>query len=231
MLCSRFRKMNTRTIICLFTFLLMFNSTAHAQKFNSKQCLDATFDTSIKHEGKFFGLIKNELTINKSQCIINIKFKNILETKWLIDICREPIHIKVTSKGSQNVFKRVEKCEKNDQTDYCTYWQELYETLQDYGLIFAEGERENLQESHGQTYCTYLILKRYLGDGYLFSKYDNPGNIFNGTSAPAASIPVAAMVKTSEEVQPIEPKPVTEAISKETIESKADELIEESSQF
>jgi hypothetical protein len=207
------------------------STNIYAQKFNSKQCLNAKFKTSIKNEGKFFGLIKNDLSIDKTECIINVTYKNVLETNWLIDICREPIHIKVSSKGNQSVYKRVEDCTKNQDQDYCTYWGELHETLQDYGLIFAEGERENLQSPHGQTYCTYLLIKRYLEDGYLFSKYDNPKSIFNEVDAPISTPPQAYIAPSEPSIVPVTPSLSNSSILEDTVEEKADELIEDSTKF
>jgi hypothetical protein len=46
-------------------------------------------------------------------------------------------------------------------------------------LIFAEGERENIQSAHGKTYCAYLLLRKYLEEGILFSKYKAPIDIFS----------------------------------------------------
>lgn len=164
---------------CKFSLiLLIFSSSAFAQKFNSKQCLDSSFDTSIKHDGKFFGLIKNDLKLKKAGCLIDIYFKNILETSWKIDVCRTPIHLKVKSKGTESFYKRSTNCSGSMRDDFCDYWEDLKETLQDYGLIFAKGEREDLSTPHGQTFCTYLLLERYLADGRLFSKFETPKSIF-----------------------------------------------------
>lgn len=169
-------------MLCLkykITIVLLLANIGYAQKFDSQQCLDSKVQTFIQSEGRFFGLLKSKLSINKSECTIEVKLKEILETKWVVDICREPIHIKVTSKGSQRVYKRAGECQAGSTTQYCVYWRELYATLQDYGLIFAQGERENIKSSHGQTYCSYLLLKEYLGKGVLFSKYDTPPELFS----------------------------------------------------
>ena len=165
-------------ILCL---LLIFPSLAFSANYDSKQCLMSKFDTTIKQEGKFFGLLKQSLQISKDQCQIEIVFKKILETKWNIDICREPVHIKVTSNGSQSVYKKAMDCSKDrDQKDnFCIYWNELNMIIQDDGLIFAEGERETLDTSHGKTYCSYLLLKKYINDGVIFSKYKTPRDIFD----------------------------------------------------
>lgn len=198
--------------------VLVFSSSAFAQRFSSDECLRGEFEASIKHDGKFFGLLKNELTIKKNHCVIDIKFKNILETKWLIDICREPIHIKVHSKGSQSVYKRKSICEEKDTSDFCVYWGDLNETLQDYGLIFAEGERESLVTDHGRTYCTYILLKKYLNEGHLFSKYDDSVDLFGDGAKKAPSVlntNTAPIVPTAPIVESIESIPVHTEMPKE----------------
>jgi hypothetical protein len=146
---------------------------------------------------------------------VDIKFKNILETKWLIDICREPIHIKVHSKGSQSVYKRKSECSKKDPSDFCVYWGDLNETLQDYGLIFADGERESLATDHGRTYCTYILLKKYLNDGHLFSKYDTSVDLFGNTTQKVQVAPSFTETITPKQVEVIEPDKVELATPQE----------------
>ncbi|MDP7319558.1 MAG: hypothetical protein QF441_03070 [Bacteriovoracaceae bacterium] len=162
-----------------FILILVLPSTIYAQRYTSQECLKANFVTSIENEERFFGLIRSVLTIKKEGCIIDVHYKNILETSWLIDICREPIHIKESRFGNQSVFKRVGVCEGAVETDYCSSWKELHKTLQDYGLIFAQGEREKLETAHGKVYCSYLLAKKYLGQGVLFSKYGKNINLFD----------------------------------------------------
>ncbi len=192
----------------LFIFLSSLMANTSAAKFSSSECLNSRFTSNIKHDGKFFGLLKNNLTINKDKCKIDVVFKGILETVWKVDICREPIHMKVTSKGSQNVYKRTKACSDDIKTDFCYFRNELMENIQDHGLIFAEGERELLKSSHGQTYCTFLLLQRYLDDGYVFSAYENPKNIYEPQQS--CELPVATVDKPL--IEPIEqpvPTPVT----------------------
>lgn len=163
-----------------FSFAALFlSSQVFAQGFDSRSCLDAEYKTEITHEGKFFGLIKNDLKIEKSHCHIKVTYKNILETVWNIDLCREPIHMKITSKGSQSVYKREGKTCDTKKSDYCRYWNELDGIIQDHGLIFAKGDREDLNSPHGQTYCVNLLLKKYLAKGFLFSKYSENVDIFS----------------------------------------------------
>jgi len=160
--------------------ILLLSQASFALLFTPRVCLMSSFETEIKHEGKFFGLIKNQLNIKKEECNIEINYKKILDTRWKIDICREPVHVKVLSKGSLEVFKRKDDC-TNSNDEFCKSWRELEMILQDHGLIFAKGERESLETSHGKTYCTYLLLKKYLKSGILFSKYKNPIDIFSET--------------------------------------------------
>lgn len=188
--------------------LMMITSHAFAARFTSDECLKSSFDATVEHEGKFFGLIKNKLDIKKNECLIEVQFKNILETKWVVDLCREPIHMKVHSKGSESVFKRSKKCVVGDQSDFCVYRNELGENLQDYGLIFAKGERESLSTDHGKTYCTYLLLKQHLDEGVLFSKYRTSINLFSDKthSAPILKKSESRILK-SEVVEPAEVLP------------------------
>jgi hypothetical protein len=163
----------------IFLILLLVVSNVYANKFSSKDCLDAEFETVMVNKAKLFGLLENRLSIKKNKCNLEISYKGILETIWKVDVCREPIHMKVTSKGNQQVYKRENrKCQASDKADYCYYRHDLIEALQDHGLIFAEGNRENLKDAHGQTFCSYLLLQRYLDDGVIFSVYEEPKNIY-----------------------------------------------------
>ena len=101
----------------LSIIILLFSNLAFGEKFQSAECIRAEFKTEVKNKGKFFGLVTNELKIATKECIIDIDYKNILDTQWQIDICREPVHIKVTSKGQQTFYKRAKKCGKSNQTD------------------------------------------------------------------------------------------------------------------
>lgn len=190
--------------------ILAFISLAQAQSFNSKQCLDSDFNIEIKNNGQFFGLVKNNLKIEKKSCEITVIFKKILETKWEIDICREPIHIKVTSKGSQKVYKKQGECPQGGE--YCKQKDSLLGRIQDYGLIYAEGERELLTTPHGQTYCTFLLLKKYLNENTLFSKYQIPANIFEEKMEKTETCPVP-------DVSPLIPEANTKSETSTEIET------------
>ncbi len=227
MLCYKFN---------LFIMLLLISASSIGsdEKFTSEQCLKAQLETNIIHSGKLFGLIKSDLKISKGECIIKVTYKNILETKWIVDVCREPIHVKVTSKGSQDVYKRVKECDAGNPTDFCTHWNELSNVLQDHGLIFASGERENITTSHGKTYCTYLLLKKHLGKGILFSKYDVPGSIFEDDLVSDEScdlpeskklVPVNSNMSTKNNFVQSDQNSSVDKV--EAIEQTADKLVEE----
>ena len=68
-----------------FSFVaLLLSSQVFAQGFDSRSCLDAEYKTEISHQGKFFGLIKNDLkTIlgcDEMNCFVtneNIRSENL----------------------------------------------------------------------------------------------------------------------------------------------------------
>lgn len=163
-------------------FLLII-STAFAQsRFSSKSCLDASYKMKMIQSGPLFGLLKQEFIINKSSCIVHITHKKYLPKEWFVDVCREPVHIKVTSATGVDVAKKETECINQDKTkntsDFCSQYFDLMDVIQDDGLIFAEGDRDNLSSHHGKTYCTYLLLKKYLNDSVVFSRYTDVPDIF-----------------------------------------------------
>lgn len=211
----------------LFALLIIQASVSIAQKFTSDECLHSEYVTSIKNEGALFGLIKNNLVISKKECEVEIKYQNILETTWKIDICRKPIHIKLSSKGSQSVYKRVGECKQKNDSDYCQYWGELKEVLQDYGLIYAEGEREVIASAHGQTYCSYLLLEEYLGKGTLFSKYEKSKNLFKMKSSDSCELPVKVEGEQQKTHNAVDKPTFEMKVEKEIDASQADQTVGE----
>ena len=202
--------------------VLLFNFSVFAEeRFTSVQCLNSDFETSVQNEGKFFGLVKNDLFIVKNKCLIKVTFKGILETVWTVDICREPIHMRVKSKGSQNVYKRKAKCDKDDKSDYCYFRNELVLNLQDQGLIFAKGLKEKLSDAHGQVYCSYLLLKKYLDDGKMFSQFDKEVNLYKSE----ASCDIPKTEPQDKTQQPAEGSLREELKSNDTIQSKEVEKV------
>lgn len=182
-------------------FLLLISTVAlgNVEKFTSKDCLNASFEASVTHKGDFWGLMKNDLYLKKDVCEIVVKDKGLLDSDWKVDVCREPIHIKATSKGSLSVFKRGgRKCDTNSGSEFCESWKSLKSTLEDKGLIFADGEREKLSSAHGKIYCAYLLLKKHLDEGALFSKYQEPADIYSSGVANTVEEKLPEAKKTPE---------------------------------
>lgn len=151
-------------------------------RFSPKACLDSGYKMSMVKKGALFGLMKHAFVINKSGCIINITHRKYLPKEWIIDVCREPVHIKVTSATGVDVAKKENDCVKNDKSrdtsDFCSQYFDLIDVIQDEGLIFATGDRDDLESDHGKTYCAYLLLKNYLVQGKVFSRYTDVPDIF-----------------------------------------------------
>ncbi len=163
-------------------FLLIISTAMAQSRFSSKSCLDASYKMKMTQSGPLFGLLKQEFIINKSSCIVHITHKKYLPKEWFVDVCREPVHIKVTSATGVDVAKKETECINQDKTkntsDFCSQYFDLMDVIQDDGLIFAEGDRDNLNSHHGKTYCTYLLLKKYLNDSVVFSRYTDVPDIF-----------------------------------------------------
>ncbi|MBL7665968.1 MAG: hypothetical protein JNM93_12605 [Bacteriovoracaceae bacterium] len=148
-------------------FLVIFSSAVHA--FQPKECLLANYESEIVHKGKFFGLIQNYLSVTKERCLVTFTHKTIMSVTWSIDVCREPVHIKIDKNGGLDVLKRSDDCSLlKSQNPFCDELRELVDVIQDDGLIFAEGERNNLALPHGRVYCAYQLLRKYLEKGYIF---------------------------------------------------------------
>lgn len=163
--------------------LLALSSLAWGQtRFTPKSCLDADYTMKMIQKGPLFGLLKHEFVIAKKGCIITITQNKYIPKEWIIDVCREPVHIKVTSATGVDVAKKTGDCTSSDKSretsDFCSQYGDLMDVIQDDGLIFAEGDRDNLTSSHGKTFCSYLLIKRYLGDSIVFSRYSDVPDIF-----------------------------------------------------
>jgi len=160
----------------VFIFLLSFPVYSG---FDDNACLKANFEATVVHKASFFGLFKRVLKVSKQGCILSIehvKFK-FIKKKWLIDVCRTPAHIKAGS-GSVEVLKRTGICLQDaEDSDFCHSLILLEQVMQDDGLIFADGEKEDLKSEHGRVYCSYLLIETYLRKGLVFSKGGDYKNI------------------------------------------------------
>lgn len=165
-----------------FLSLLLIGAASAQTRFSSKSCLDASYKMKMVQKGPLFGLLKQEFMIDKKNCIIHITHKKYLPKEWIIDVCREPVHIKVTSATGVDVAKKDSECLKKDNSrdtgNFCSQYFTMMDVIQDDGLIFAEGDRDNLNSAHGRTYCSYLLLKKYLNESVVFSRYTDAQDIF-----------------------------------------------------
>ena len=157
-------------------FLTGVNGGAKAYVKRDLECINSIFETKISHGGWPWGLIKKHLTISKDKCLIVIgheKFK-FIKKRWAIDVCREPVHIKYGI-HSIEVFKRKFNClnRKEEEDEFCVKLNDLKRILQDDGLIFAKGEKEELTSDHGKVYCSYLLIQTYLQDGIVSNRRKN----------------------------------------------------------
>lgn len=174
-------------------FLILSISVANAQvRFTPKACLDSHFKMRMIQKGPLFGLLKHEFVINKKDCNVTITYRKYFPREWKIDVCREPVHIKVTSATGVDVAKKVNDCVNKDKTrdtgDFCSQYFDIIDVIQDEGLIFAEGDRDNLSSDHGKTFCSYLLLRRYLLDSMVFSRYTEVPEIFEQKANPPAQV-------------------------------------------
>ena len=146
-----------------FSFLVLFSFTLFGQtQFTDDECLKAHYKASVSHKGAPFGLFDTVIAVDKKDCVITVDHKKMkmMKKRWIVDVCREPVHIKFGT-GAVEVFKKEGVCGKG-KSDFCENLAELLKIVQDDGLIFADGEKEDIKSSHGQIYCSYLLLKTYL---------------------------------------------------------------------
>lgn len=189
---------------------LTFTASFAQTRFSSKSCLDASYRMKMVQKGPLFGLLKQEFEIDKKNCLVHISHHKYLPKEWFIDVCREPVHIKVTSATGVDVAKKDGEClvadKSRNTSDFCSQLYDLMEVIQDDGLIFAEGDRDNLSSNHGKTYCAYLLLKKYLNESIIFSRYTEVPDIFlEKAKAPPAPevLPKSEEKKGDQEVKVI----------------------------
>lgn len=187
-------------------FLLLLSGQVLAQvRFSPKSCLDANYNMTMKQPGPLFGLLKHEFVVKKDGCVVHVTHRKYLPKEWIVDVCREPVHIKVTSVTGIDVAKKEGSCHKTDNSkensDFCSQYDELMDVIQDDGLIFANGDRDNLDSDHGKTYCSYLLFKKYLNESVVFSRYTDVPDIFiDSPAAPEAPLaPLAPMAPKTED--------------------------------
>jgi hypothetical protein len=175
--------------------VLLIPLFASARVYTEAECLDANYEASIVHKGFPFGLTDIKLGIAKDRCVITVSHEKLkfVKSEWVIDVCREPVHMKKGA-GAVEVIKREGICAQGAADSYCAEVVRLKNLIQDDGLIFAEGEKENLDSDHGKVYCAFILLQRYLDQGITFSRH-------GGTTLPK---PEGSPLPLNEEVVPPE---------------------------
>ncbi|MFN8369134.1 MAG: hypothetical protein U0T83_00755 [Bacteriovoracaceae bacterium] len=181
-----------------FSFIILLSLVIFKQgTAQDLNCLNSIYTVKVEHPGKPFGLAKNILEIKKDKCVVEIQHEKlkILKNSWQIDVCREPVHIKEDI-GAVEVLKRDgENCTENEKkkTPYCLILLKIEKLIQDDGLIFAVGEKEDLNSDHGKVYCAYSILEKYLRRGLVLSRFaEKMENLPVDFEAPPAAAPATA---------------------------------------
>lgn len=152
--------------------ILLF--TAQSQAFEFSTCITEDYEAKVSHKSAPFGLTNTHLAIQKEGCtlVLNYVQYDFMKNRWEIDVCRGPVHIKSGS-TSVDVIKREKGCPGEE--DYCEEVSKIFSVIQNHGLIFAPGEKEDLKTDHGKFYCAFELLKSYLEDGIVLSKnYQEP---------------------------------------------------------
>ncbi len=160
-----------------FVLLISLNIFASEELIDLKTCLDTPVSTDVKHKGNFWGLVKHKIDINKEKCVIRIKHKKMFTNSWEIDVCRGPVHIKIVKSGIE-VIKRDGTCKEESKpnaprSEFCQEFDKVSQAIQDDGLIFASGEKEDVDTAHGKIYCVFALIKKYLQDGVVMSRQEN----------------------------------------------------------
>jgi len=167
-------------LILLFSFFTQ--TQVMAKGFSGQECLKANFSTQVRHKGQPFGLAENILEVEKRNCLVKINHKQMrfLKEYWEIDVCRGPIHIK-SGTGAVDVARRSGDCTRTDDSAFCEELRKLESVLQNDGLIFADGAKEELRDPHGMIFCSYLLLQKYLRVGKILSSESRDEQLNLGT--------------------------------------------------
>ena len=185
-----------------FLYLLLTTNLMAVEMFSDMDCLNGNFSSVVEHSGMPFGLSKNILSIDKNECILTISHEKlkVLKSQWTIDVCRAPVHIKKTD-GAVEVLKRDSNCTEGS-SPYCKELKKIQKILQDDGLIFASGQKEDISNEHGKIFCSFLLVNKYLGDGLVF----NRGADYSNTLMKKKNISSKKSM-TTEEIVPVDDGP------------------------
>lgn len=208
----------------ILALLLSISSFA----FDDNNCFRDGFEVEVIHKGQPFGLLPVVLKIQKSDCDIKVTHEKMKYQKshWKVDVCRAPVHIK-KGDGAVEVIKKTQACSEKSADPFCMEFAQIKKIIQDDGLIFAEGQKENLKTDHGKTYCSYLLLEKYLRDSLVFTRGKDYSGALTGGSFVSPAHPSA---EASDSVPAIAPRPVVEgedSSQSETTQPEVEPVIEE----
>ena len=163
------------TKITIILTMLSAQSMAFLPATAVKICMEKDYQVEISRKAFPFGLFDKRLSMAKNKCQIKIHHESYewIKKGWVVDICREPVHIK-DGIYSLDVLKKTGPC-PDQNSEFCTSFQQIERIIQDDGLIFAEGEKEDFSSPHGKLYCLYALLNKYLKRGEILSRFHDPG--------------------------------------------------------
>jgi hypothetical protein len=169
-------------VSAVLIFLGMVNVASALPQFS---CLETEkMAVEIEHPAKYLPFLKDHLKISKNRCVIDIELTkySYIKRTWQVDVCRGPIHIKYGPSLAE-VFKKLPQdgacqpkvsSEKNDEaSSFCSSSREILDVIQDRGLVYAAGERDDLSSEHGRFYCLYSLLGHYFQKDFIFSLIKN----------------------------------------------------------
>ena len=161
----------------LFSILfLVILFSKESFSFDEDTCFKKSFNITLKRSVGPFGAGERITSLKKTDCEIALNYQEYQyrKTNWFVDTCREPIHIK---KGidSIDVLKKDGEC-KVSKNNFCEESFKVLSVLQNEGLIFAKGSRENLESDHGKVYCAFLLVKKYLNSNEAFNREESLKN-------------------------------------------------------
>jgi hypothetical protein len=152
----------------LFPLVIIIFPLISMASFTDSECLQANYEAKVVQQSSFWGLFEKVLKIQKENCVLSVEQQKWkwFKKKWVVDVCRGPVHIKYGD-FSVDVLRRQNSCDfsggRGKKDPFCEGYEKLMSVIQDEGLIFAKGERDNLASDHGRVYCAYILIKGYLG--------------------------------------------------------------------
>lgn len=194
---------NFRILFLTLGFCIIWVSTAYSD-FTAEQCLNSSFNVILSKKAFYWGPFQHQLIIKKNACTIEISKVRYQysKSKWNIDVCRSPVHIK---EGTEviDVYEKTIECSKlaNTKTknEYCGLETLILRFIQQEGLIFAKGQRNDLNSDHGKVYCSYFLVEKYLSENKIFGfeMKDIPGEE-KSTQENSANAKIEELVEKNE---------------------------------